>query len=89
MDAAPTLAEFFAAWDLFRAPALTGALAGMMLGCLGVYVVLRRMVFLAATVSQAASFGVALAYLLGLSALGRIVLPCSSGSLKGPFNLLS
>ena len=72
MDAAPTLAEFFAAWDLFRAPALTGALAGMMLGCLGVYVVLRRMVFLAATVSQAASFGVALAYLLGLSALGTL-----------------
>ena len=71
MDAAPTLAEFFAAWDLFRAPALTGALAGMMLGCLGVYVVLRRMVFLAATVS-AASFGVALAYLLGLSALGTL-----------------
>ena len=40
-----------------------------MLGMMGVYVVLRRMVFLAATVSQAASFGVAGAYFVGLGAL--------------------
>ncbi len=65
-EAAPTIGEFFAAWELFREPSLTGALAGMMLGILGVYVVLRRMVFLAATVSQAASFGVAGAYFIGL-----------------------
>lgn len=65
---APTIGEFFAAWELFRAPSLTGALAGMMLGIMGVYVVLRRMVFLAATVSQAASFGVAASYFIGLSA---------------------
>ena len=67
-EAGPTIGEFFAAWELFREPSLTGAMAGMMLGMLGVYVVLRRMVFLAATVSQAASFGVAVAYFLGLSA---------------------
>ena len=86
MDAAPTVAEFFAAWDLFRAPALTGALAGMMLGCLGVYVVLRRMVFLAATVSQAASFGVALAYLTGSEARSARWRPRSvrSSSLLSP-----
>jgi zinc transport system permease protein len=77
-EAAPTLGEFFAAWELFREPSLTGALAGMMLGLMGVYVVLRRMVFLAATVSQAASFGVAGAYFIGLSAAE------SAGAL-GPF----
>ncbi len=70
-EGAPTLSEFFAAWELFRDPSLTGALAGMMLGILGVYVVLRRMVFLAATVSQAASFGVAAAYFVGLGAIGH------------------
>lgn len=69
-ETAPTLGDFFAAWDLFREPSLTGALAGTMLGMMGVYVVLRRMVFLAATVSQAASFGVAGAYLMGLGSLG-------------------
>ena len=65
---APTIAEFFAAWELFRDPTLTGAFAGALLGVLGVYVVLRRMVFLAASVSQAASFGVAGAYFLALQA---------------------
>ncbi|MBM66819.1 MAG: ABC transporter permease [Myxococcales bacterium] len=68
----PTLSVFFEHWELFRDPSLTGALAGMMLGMMGVYVVLRRMVFLAATVSQAASFGVAGAYFLGLSAIDSI-----------------
>ena len=64
----PTVGEFFAAWELFRDPTLTGTLAGAMLGALGVYVVLRRMVFLAASASQAASFGVAGAYFLTLNA---------------------
>ncbi len=62
----PNLGEFFAAWELFRDPTLTATFAGAMLGALGVYVVLRRMVFLAAAVSQAASFGVAGAYFLTL-----------------------
>ena len=66
-----TVSEFFAAWEVFRDPSLTGALAGAMLGVLGVYVVLRRMVFLAATVSQAASFGVAAAYFIGVGAAGH------------------
>jgi len=62
-----SIADFFAAWELFRDPTLTGTFAGAMLGVLGVYVVLRRMVFLAASVSQAASFGVAGAYFLTLN----------------------
>ncbi len=72
----PSLAEFFELWDLFGDAALTGAFAGAALGMLGVYVVLRRMVFLSAAVSQASSFGVVLAFFLqvqlGLSgALGN------------------
>ena len=37
----PTLAEFFAAWDLFRDPVLAAMIAGATLGYLGVY---RRLV---------------------------------------------
>lgn len=61
---APSLADFFAAWELFQHPALTSAAAGVMLGVLGVYVVLRRMVFLSAAASQTASLGVASALYL-------------------------
>ncbi|MFT3769282.1 MAG: metal ABC transporter permease [Minicystis sp.] len=63
MDAAaPTLRDFLAAWDLFRAPVLAGIIAGGTLGYLGVYIVLRRMVFVSAALSQAAGLGVALAF---------------------------
>jgi zinc transport system permease protein len=58
-ETALTLDGFFAAWELFRDPALAGALAGALLGFLGVYVVLRRMVFLSAALTQAAGLGVA------------------------------
>lgn len=58
----PTLSEFFASWALFRDPALAGGIAGAMLGWLGVYVVVRRMVFLTAALAQAAGFGVAAAW---------------------------
>jgi len=63
MDDAPDLprSAFFAGWDLFRESALSGAIAGAMLGWLGVFVVLGRMVFLAAALPQAAGLGVALA----------------------------
>ncbi len=57
-----TVEQFFELWELFRDAALTGALAGGLLGLLGVYVVLRRMVFLSAAVSQAAGLGVALTF---------------------------
>ena len=61
MDAL-TLSDFYGAWDLYAMPALTGGIIGLTLGLLGVYVVLRRLVFLSAAVSQAASLGVALAF---------------------------
>lgn len=56
------LSLFFASWELFREPALAGALAGALLGYLGVYVVLRRMVFVSAALSQSAGLGVTLAF---------------------------
>lgn len=55
------LALFFEGWALFREPVLAGTLAGALLGMLGVWVVLRRVVFLSAAISQAAGLGVALA----------------------------
>lgn len=56
--------DFFGAWEIFRAPTLAGVYAGVMLGMLGVFVVLRRMVFLSAALSQVASFGVVVSFLL-------------------------
>lgn len=72
-----TVEQFFELWDLFRDAALTGAIAGALLGLLGVYVVLRRMVFLSAAVSQAAGCGVALAFYarLHLGATGLLADP--------------
>lgn len=52
---------FFESWEFFREAALSGALAGALLGGLGVYILLGRIVFLSAALSQAASAGVAFA----------------------------
>jgi zinc transport system permease protein len=59
---APSFHDFLAAWELFRDPVLAGVIAGATLGYLGVYIVLRRMVFVSAALSQAAGLGVALAF---------------------------
>jgi len=62
MDETLTLSMFFEAWELFRAPALSGAFAGALLGALGVYIVLRRMVFVSAALAQTAGLGVTLSF---------------------------
>ena len=59
---ASSWAGFVAAWDLFRDPVLCAVIAGTVLGFLGVYVVLRRMVFVSVAVTQASALGVALAF---------------------------
>jgi zinc transport system permease protein len=59
---APTWADFVASWELFRDPVLCALIAGAGLGYLGVYVVLRRMVFVSAAVTSSAGLGVALAF---------------------------
>jgi zinc transport system permease protein len=62
----PTWHDFAANWDLYRDPVVCGVVAGAVLGMLGVFVVLRRAVFVTAAVSQSAALGVALAFLLGI-----------------------
>jgi zinc transport system permease protein len=62
MGEALTVTSFFEAWELFADAVWAGVLAGGLLGALGVYVVLRRMVFLSAALSQAAGLGVTLAF---------------------------
>jgi manganese/iron transport system permease protein len=65
-ESTPTWNEFVHGWDLglYRDPVLCGVFAGLVLGLLGVFIVLRRAVFVTAAVSQAAGLGVALAFLL-------------------------
>lgn len=64
------LTLFFESWEFFEEAAISGALAGALLGALGIYILLGRMVFLSAALSQTASAGVAFALwlpaLLGL-----------------------
>ena len=58
----PTLAGLIQDLPYAWPPILCGALAGALLGTLGVYVVLRRMVFVSAAVSEAAGLGVVVAF---------------------------
>lgn len=62
----PTWTDFVEAWPLFRDPVLCGVIAGAALGLLGVHVVLRRMVFLTAALTQASGLGVALGFFMGI-----------------------
>lgn len=51
------LEGFLAARELWQAPLLASALSGAMLGFLGVYVVLRRIVFVSAALTQISTLG--------------------------------
>jgi zinc transport system permease protein len=64
MEPSPTWSDFVAGWQLglYRDPVICGMIAGLLLGLLGVFVVLRRAVFATAVVSQGAALGVALAF---------------------------
>jgi zinc transport system permease protein len=62
--APPRFQEFVSGWSLYQDPILCAVIAGAALGALGVFVVLRRAVFVTATLSQAAGLGVALAFYL-------------------------
>jgi zinc transport system permease protein len=56
------ISDFVEGWPLYQDPILCAVLAGAALGALGVFVVLRRAVFVTAVISQAAGLGVALAF---------------------------
>ena len=90
----PSWDDFVGAWELFRDPVICGIAAGTALGLLGVHVVLRRMVFVAATLSQVSGLGVALAFYaaihLGLDlppVLGALLLSLLAAVLVRPEDL--
>jgi zinc transport system permease protein len=58
-------AEFWAGRELWREPLIAGVLAGGILGYIGVFVVLKRMVFVSAALSEISGVGVAFAFWLG------------------------
>jgi zinc transport system permease protein len=62
-DAEPTWSEI---WELFDQPIIAAGIAGAVLGFLSVYVVLRRMVFVSAAVTQSAGFGVAASFYVAM-----------------------
>jgi manganese/iron transport system permease protein len=64
MDA-PTWSDFWSNFAIFRDAIITGGLAGLLLGFIGVHVVLRRMVFASSAIAQAAALGVALSFWIG------------------------
>ncbi len=58
------LAEFFSSYFLWRDPVMVAAVSGLICGLLGVYVVLRRIVFISAALAQISGFGVVLMFFL-------------------------
>jgi zinc transport system permease protein len=64
MDA-PSWQDFWANFAIFRDAIVTGGLAGLLLGFIGVHVVLRRMVFASSAIAQAAALGVAMSFWIG------------------------
>jgi len=56
--------DFWAGRDLWREPMIAGVLAGAILGYVGVFVVLKRMVFVSAALSEISGVGVAFAFWL-------------------------
>lgn len=64
--------SFLESWFVWRDALVCAALSAAALGYLGVWVVLKRVVFVPLALGQSASFGVVLAYLLGF----RLGLSC-------------
>lgn len=66
IEAPPTWDDLLLALTLFRDPILCAVVAGAVLGYLSVFVLLRRMVFVTAALTQCAGLGVALAFWAGI-----------------------
>jgi len=72
------LSEFMHSYFLWRDPMIVGAVTGAICGFLGVYVVLRRIIFVSAALTQISSFGVALSFYLegmGLAIFASLIDP--------------
>ena len=57
--------DFWAGRDLWREPLMAGVLAAAILSYLGVFIVLKRMVFVSAALSEISGVGVAFAFYIG------------------------
>jgi len=66
LDDTPSWHDFWSGWPMYKEAVYSGAVAGLSLGFLSVYVVLRRMVFVSAAVTQAAGLGVAASFYVTL-----------------------
>lgn len=77
----PTLSDFWDSWEIYEHGVLAGVIVGATLGLLGVYVVLRRFVFLSAAIGQTASFGVVVSLFLATHA----GLQLESGEMQVPW----
>lgn len=84
----PSIEAFLTAWELFRDPMMCALVAGLALGFLGVYVFLRRMVFVSAAVTQSAALGVAVAFYLEIH-LGVVLEPIFGAALFALFATLA
>jgi len=83
-EPSPSWAEFIGGLDLFLDPMVCGAVAGLVLGYLGIYVVLRRMVFVSAAITHSAGLGVALAFYAEIHlGLGGTAHPLATSFLLG------
>ncbi len=76
LDLAPealttSLAAFRDAWELYAPGVWASVVLGAVLGMIGVYIVLRRLVFMSAALGQASSLGVVVALSLGASLSGE------------------
>lgn len=74
------ISEFIASWDLFGPSYLTALAGGVLLSLIGVLVVARDQVFLAAAVSQSSMLGVATSLLLGWANPAFLAVGCSVGA---------
>jgi zinc transport system permease protein len=64
---ADKLLLFFQSWDLVGGAVLAGVITGAVCGFIGIYVVLHRIVFVSAAMSQVSSLGVMIAFALAQS----------------------
>ena len=77
-----SISDFINSYFLWRDPMIVGAVSGAICGFLGVYVVLRRIIFVSAALTQISSVGVAFAFYLQSVAIWGLF-----GILIDPFSI--
>ncbi len=85
------MSEFFTSYELWKEAVVSAVLLGAVCGLMGVYTVLRRVVFMPAALSQMAGLGVSLSFVVSFYApsiafppvVGAAVVSCLSALLLG------